>query len=466
MSIKVGDRAVVLGGSITGLFAASALSKAYREVVLVDRDTLIDVTEWRRGAPQTRHINGLLARGQLALEEMFPGITQEMVDDGIPLSDMAGTVRWYFNGEPLKQVRAGLTSIAATRPIMEFYVRRRVQAMPNVTFMENTDIVGLVTTADHSRVTGARVQAQAKGSKEQILEADLVIDAAGRGSRTPLWLEQMGYLRVQEDGMKVGLGYVSRHYVLKPGTDPFGTDHSINPVASATLPRGAIFTKTDSGKVELTAYGILGDHPPTDPEGFNEFVKTLAAPEIYETIIQAEPLDDPALFRFPTTMWRRYDLLPYLPERFLIMGDAVCTPNPVYAQAQTLASLEALALHRHLARGVAPKPKDFQQDVADIIKPAWEMTSSVNLSFPGVQGKRTLKVRAGNAFMRLLQKAATQDPRFTAAFMRVAGLIDPPETLMRPALIISVLRQLWRKPALPSVPQRTVARPRSKAAAR
>jgi 2-polyprenyl-6-methoxyphenol hydroxylase-like FAD-dependent oxidoreductase len=43
MGHTVGDRAVVLGGSITGLFAASALSEAYREVVLVDRDKLLGV---------------------------------------------------------------------------------------------------------------------------------------------------------------------------------------------------------------------------------------------------------------------------------------------------------------------------------------------------------------------------------------------------------------------------------------
>jgi 2-polyprenyl-6-methoxyphenol hydroxylase-like FAD-dependent oxidoreductase len=451
MSSKIGDRAVVLGGSITGLFAASVLTQAYREVVLVDRDKLIGVKEWRRGAPQTRHINGLLARGQQALEEMLPGITQEMVDDGIPLSDLAGTVRWYFNGKRLKQVKAGLTCVAATRPIMEHYVRRRVEKFPNVTFMEHCDIVGLVTSADRSRVTGARIQRQAKGSKEETIEADLVIDATGRGSRSPFWLEQLGYARVREESTKVGLAYASRHYRLK-GLDPFGTDHSINPVANPALPRGAIFTKTDSGKVELTTYGILGDHPPTDPDGFNAFVKTLAAPEIYEAIIQAEPVDDIGLFRFPTTVWRRYDLMPSLPDGYLMIGDAVCTPNPVYAQAQTLASLEVLALRDHLRLG-EPQPIAFQKDVAKVIQPAWEMTTSVDLTFPGVEGTRTLKIKFGHWFSRRLIEAASKDARFTAAFMRVAGLVDPPTALQRPSLLLSVLRHAWRKPTIAAPPR-------------
>lgn len=432
MGTKVGGRAVVLGGSITGLLAARVLSDAFDEVVLVDRDKLTDVREWRRGAPQTRHINGLLARGHQILEELYPGITDEMVKDGVPISDLSGTVRWYFNGKRLKQQREGLTCIAATRPIMEYYVRCRAQALPNVTFIEECDIVGIVTTADNSRVTGARIQRHAEGSVEEYLEADLVVDATGRGSRSPVWLEELGYGRVQEEGTKVGLGYASRHYRLR--YDPFETDHSINPVANADLPRGAIFTKTDSGKVELTTYGILGDHPPTDPDGFNEFVRTLAAPEIYEAIIDAEPLDDISLFRFPTTMWRRYDLLPRMPERYLVMGDAVCTPNPVYAQAQTLASLETLALREHLGRGI-PDPVAFQHDVGQVIAPVWGMTTSVDLSFPGVEGERTPEILQAHAFMRQLQAAATVDGSVTAAFMRVAGLVDPPEKLMDPDLV-------------------------------
>jgi 2-polyprenyl-6-methoxyphenol hydroxylase-like FAD-dependent oxidoreductase len=437
MSSTEGGRALVLGGSITALFATSSLAKHFREVVLVDRDVLTGVREARRGAPQGRHINGLLARGHLAMEELYPGISVEIVrGEEAPLTDLAGTVRWYFNGRRLRQVRAGLTCVGARRPILEAHLRERAQALPNVRFMEETDIIGVTATADGSRITGARVQPHAEGSTEQVIEADLVVDATGRGSRTPVWLEELGYPRVKEDETKIGLGYASRHYRLL--TDPFGSDHSINPVASPALPRGAIFTKTDGGLAELTVYGLLGDHPPIDPDGFNAFVKTLAAPEIYEAIIAAEPINDPVLFRFPTTLWRRYDELTRFPDGLVVIGDAVCTPNPVYAQAQTLAALEAIALRDHLARGL--DPLSYQRAVAEVVRPAWEMTSNVDLSFPGVEGRRTLLIRLQHAYMRRLQVAATRDASITAAFMRAAGLMDPPEALMRPGLVWRVLR--------------------------
>ena len=69
------------------------------------------------------------------------------------------------------------------------------------------------------------------------------------------------------------------------------------------------------------------------------------------------------------------------------------------------------------------------------------MTTSVDLSFPGVPGKRTLKVKLGHRFMRRLHAATARNSYFTAAFMRVAGLVDPPEALMRPSLIFKVLRE-------------------------
>ncbi|KAB1947295.1 FAD-binding oxidoreductase [Micromonospora sp. ALFpr18c] len=435
---EVGNRVVVLGGSITALFAASALSEGYREVVLVDRDELIDVWDARRGAPQGRHINGLIARGSRAMEDLFPEITAQMVTAGCPLTDLAGTVKWYMNGRPLAQTRAGLTCVAARRPVMEAHVRRRIAALKNVTFMERTDITGLVFSTDKSRVIGARVQRQGEGNREETLTADLVVDATGRGSRTPVWLEAQGYQRVPEEGTKIGLGYVTRHYKLRH--DPFGTSHSIISVASPDNPRGAIFTKSDGGRVELTTYGIMGDHPPTDPEGFNQFVKSLSAPEIYEGISDAEPLDDPVLFKFPTTLRRRYELMSRFPDGLLVLGDAVCTPNPVFAQAQTLAALEALALRDLLRTGQAPRSKEFMRTVGRIIDPAWEMTEAINLTFPDVEGRRTRKVQLLHAYMKRLHLAATKDASLTEAFMRSAGLVDPLEALLRPSVVWRVMR--------------------------
>ncbi|MCI0383179.1 NAD(P)/FAD-dependent oxidoreductase [Streptomyces sp. CNQ085] len=435
---KTGTRAVVLGGSIAGLFAARVLADAYDAVLVVDRDVLTGVEGPRKHCPQGRHINGLLARGQLAMEELYPGITQEIFDDGVPTGDLAGHVRWYFNGRRLKQQVAGLTCVAASRPMLEKHIRRRTAALPNIAFREQHDILGLVTTADRGRVTGVRVQPLADGGSEEILEADLVVDATGRGSRTPVWLEELGYQRVPEERKKIGLGYVTQHYRLLE--DPYDGDLSINPVAFPGVPRGAIFTKTDGDRVELTTYGLLGDHPPTDQEGLYSWVKSLAVPDIHDALQKAVPLDEPVAFRFPTTLRRRYEELDRLPSGLLVTGDAVTTFNPVYAQGMTVAALGALTIRDHLHTGAAPIPAQYFQDLArDVIDPAWEMTNTVDLTFPGVQGERTAQVKAAQTFLKLVQKAATRDGTVTAAYMRGAGLVDTPDAMKRPAFVARVL---------------------------
>src|SRR5919205_2202769 len=119
MSSGSETRAVVLGGSLGGLFAARVLADAYDEVVVVDRDTLAGVDEPRRGCPQGRHISGLLTRGQQAIAELYPGIFEEMFADGVPYGDLSGTVRWYFKGKRLMQQHGDLLCVGASRPKLE-----------------------------------------------------------------------------------------------------------------------------------------------------------------------------------------------------------------------------------------------------------------------------------------------------------------------------------------------------------
>jgi 2-polyprenyl-6-methoxyphenol hydroxylase-like FAD-dependent oxidoreductase len=459
METYVGDRAVVLGGGMAGLLAARVLAEAYAEVLVVDRDELTDVRGPRRGVPHGRHAHALLARGQQILEDLFPGLQADLVAAGVPVGDLAGNLRWYFNGQRLRPADSGLVSVSATRPVLEAHVRARVSALPNVELMQRYGIRGLKATPDRSRITGVRVLSEDEGSPEEFLDADLVVDATGRGSRTPVWLEELGYERPKEDRMKVDLAYTTRHYRLY--SDPYGTDLSINPVASPANPRGAFFPKLEDGSSQLSLTGLLGDHPPTDSDGFLTFVKTLSAPEIYEAVRNAEPLDDAVTFRFPASVRRRYERLARFPDGLLVIGDGVCSFNPVYGQGMTVAALEAIALRNLLRLGAEPQPRRFFRDIALTINSPWDISAGGDLAFPGVEGPRNLKTRLGNAYMARLHAAAVNDADVTRAFFRVAGLVDPPQALMRPGLILRVLRNSKNRPAgtPPQMGQDTVDTP-------
>jgi 2-polyprenyl-6-methoxyphenol hydroxylase-like FAD-dependent oxidoreductase len=444
---ETATRAVVLGGSIAGLFAARVLADAYDEVQIVDRDKLVGTREPRRRCPQTYQANGLLARGVYIMEELFPGITQDLVDQGIPKGDLSGSCRWYAQGLRLKQRDGDLTTLGILRPELEWQIRERVQKIPNVSWIEETDILGLVATADNSRITGARVQAR-NSDTERVIEADLVVDATGRGSRTPVWLEQLGYDKPPEERKKIDLAYVTQHFTLRPGADPFQGDVAINQIAHPKLPRGNVFFKTDGGKLELTTYGILGDHPPTDQTELYQWIKSLGAKDVYQALQYADPVDEPVPFRFPTTLRRHYQKLSRFPEGLLVTGDAVTCFNPVYAGGMSVAALCAITMRDHLHTGASPVPQDYFRDLAvDAIDDQWEMTNTVDLSFPGVKGHRPLKMKIAQIFLKKVQVAATRDGKVTAAYFNAAGMIERPSTLMRPRMLARILWGALRGPS-------------------
>lgn len=440
---EIGEQALVLGGSIAGLLAARVLSEHYRQVLVVDRDKVIGVSDPRRGAPHAVHAHGLHARGHLIMEELFPGLTAELSESGVPTGDL-GEMRWFFNARRLRPAHTGLVSVTAPRPVLENHVRDRVAALSNVTFLEHCDVLGLVATARQDRIVGARLLSRTEGSDEEVVEADLVADATGRGSRTPAWLAELGYDRPAEERVKIGLAYTTRHYRSRP--EMFEGVQSINPVASPAHPRGAFFGQVGSDLCILSLTGILGDYPPTEPEAFLDFVHSLPVPDVYEAVRDAEALDTPVSFRFPASVRRKYEKLTRFPDGLIVLGDAACSFNPVYGQGMSVASLEAIALREHLRREGAPQPGQLFTEIAKVIDVPWEISAGGDLDFPGVEGRRTLKTRVGNAYMSRLQYAATKDAKVTEGFMRVAGLVDRPQSLMRPTMVARVLRRAVRRP--------------------
>jgi 2-polyprenyl-6-methoxyphenol hydroxylase-like FAD-dependent oxidoreductase len=431
------DQAVVLGGSIAGSLAARVLADTYEQVTVLDRDVLSDVLQPRHAVPQGHHIHALLARGQQILEEIFPGFTDELISRGVPVGDFGTSLSWYFNGEMIRKAHTGLVCVAAGRPLLETYLRGRVRAMPNVTFRDRTDIRGLVASTDHSRITGVRIQGPDASAPEEVLDADLVVDATGRGSRTPRWLEELGYGRVEEERVAMDLTYTTCDFRAPLPFDPIGEDIAIIPVATPAMPRGAIFARMpDRYSISLT--GILGDRPPADRQGFLDYVKSLPVPEVYQAARQAEPLGAPAMFRFPASIRRHYERLPELPGGLLAMGDAACIFNPVYGQGMTVAAMQTLVLARHLTGG-PPHPARYFRDLARVIDAPWDMSAGADLGFKGTKGRRTLKVRMGNAYIPRLQAVAVTDGSLSAAFLRAAGLVDPPQALLRPGVVARVL---------------------------
>lgn len=444
MAVRTNDHAVVLGASMAGLLAARVLSEHYQRVTLIERDELPATGQHRKGVPHGRHLHGLHPRGREILEELFPGFTDRLTDAGAVCCDILANLRWQLSGHQLRQEHADLPALLASRPFFEGHVRELVQALPQVSIVERGTVAGLEATSDRRRITGVLVD-DAEGQRTT-LTADIVVDASGRGSRTPLWLGEFGYQPPTQDKVEVGLGYATRNYRLRPGA--LNGDLGIMTAGTPDNPRTGVLAAIEHGRHILTLAGICGDHPPTDPAGFAEFISSLRTTDISAALAGAEPLDDNAVpFRFPASTRNRYEQLREFPDGLLVIGDAVCSFNPVYGQGMTVAAAEALELRRFLASGADGKPQRFFAAITPVINVPWDTAVGGDLAFPQVPGARTAKVRFINAYMPKLVAAAERDGELAISFVRVVGMKDRPEGLLRPDRVLRVLRGNLRRTA-------------------
>jgi 2-polyprenyl-6-methoxyphenol hydroxylase-like FAD-dependent oxidoreductase len=444
---RIGDHAVVLGASIAGLLAARVLADAYERVTVVERDPLPTTAEHRRGVSQGRHAHLLLPRGAQILDELFPGLLDDLVAGGAPVIRDLAEFRFSPAGHLLRlEGRPADPFICqASRPYLEGHVRARVRALPTVEIVDRCEVVGLVTTAARDRVTGVRILRRDAGGAEETVDADLVLDATGRGGRTPVWLATMGYDQPPEERLTIQLRYATRQLRLRPGA--LRGQKFVTIGAEPGRPTGFVLFAQEQDRWILTAIGYDGHHPPTDPESFLAFVETAAPPDVFTAIRDAEPLDDIVAYRFPANLRRRYERVRRFPAGLLVLGDALCSTNPAYALGMSAAALQAAALQDTLAGGDRQLARRFFRAAAKPVNLAWQLAVGADLALPQVQGPRPLPVRVINAYVNRVLTAAERDPAVAERFFRVASLQDPATRLFRPSTARRVvLGNLRRRP--------------------
>lgn len=436
--------AIVMGGSMAGLLAARVLSDHYQQVTLIERDPFPAQPQQRRGVPQGRHTHGLLASGRSVLERFFPGITQALVNSGAHFGDIVADSRWFFEGACLARVPTDLKGLLLTRPMLEGAVRERVLAIPGITRRDNTAVEGLVASERSDRVAGVRAGGQT-------LAADLVVDATGRGSRTPQWLEAMGYEKPREEAVQIALGYTTRFFRRRT-TDLEGDTAVIIP-STPEGKCGGVMLAQEGDRWTVTLFSHFGNYAPEDLPGFIEFARNLPAPYIHQVVQRAEPLGDAATTRFPASIRRRYEKLQRFPAGYLVFGDAMCSFNPIYGQGMSVAALEAVELEKSLGANDRDLAKTFFRRAAKVVDIPWSIAAGNDLRMPEAIGPRTAGVRFVNWYMSKLHKAAHSDPVPALAFHRVGNLLAPPPSVMHPRVAVRVLWRNMRRSTSAPQPQ-------------
>lgn len=441
---KIGEHAVVIGASMAGLLAARALINHFGSVTVLERDRLQDTDRPRKGVPQGKHAHGLLARGRVVIEEFFPGWTGDVVASGGLIGDISETVDWVGHNVRLKSGPSDLIGLLAPRPVLEAHVRRRLAAMPGVTLIEGCHVSELLMGHDGKSVCGVR--ARVGDHPPQVIKANLVVDAGGRGSMSPAWLKAIGYETPAEERIEIGVSYTTRCYRRKPAD--LGGRLAVVIAGSAPNWRNGVILAQSEDRWIVSVGGYLGDHAPDDEQQFADYVGSLPVADIYQVVMTAEPVSDFMTYRYSANLRRRYDKLRRFPEGYLVFGDAFCSFNPVYGQGMTVAAQEAFALDACLQRGHGELARRFFGAASAIVDTPWDIAVGNDLRHPEVAGDRPAMVRFINWYIGKLHVAAQHDVQVTRAFLQVANLMAQPPSLLKPSIVARVIKGNLFRPSI------------------
>jgi 2-polyprenyl-6-methoxyphenol hydroxylase-like FAD-dependent oxidoreductase len=448
-------QAVVIGASMAGLLAACALSETFNRVVLVERDLLPDHPSDRRGVPQGKHLHGLLAGGLVALSKLFPGFEDDLLAAGAVRSDVQSDIHWWVDAQLIKPEPSGIIGFSCSRRLLEHTVRQRVKALPEVEIIDHCDVLGLVSTDDGKTISGVRIKSRASAEAAE-LPADLVIDATGRASRSSQWLTALGYQAAEEARIPVDITYVTQQYRREPGQldGRAGTSTASYP----DLPIGAFLLALEDDTFMLTVGGIYGETPPMDDDGLAEFAGKLPTRDFADFLRTATRISDPVKAHYPFSVRKHYEKLTDFPAGYLVVGDALCSFNPVFAQGMSVAAAEAILLRDLLLAGSANPAADFFAAAAEIIDVPWLTAVNADLRYPQAKVAQTDDDKALDAYLTLVYRAAAVDRTVATAIVRVINLLDTPERLLLEPTMVERVTEIARvssRPTRPGLPDGT-----------
>ena len=430
---QIGKHAIVIGAGMGGLLFARVLSDAFEHVTVLERDSLPDTNEPRKGVPQGRHPHGLLPGGCRAMDALLPGLVEDLKTAGAVKQVMGLTTRFEAPGyDPYPQRDAGAFWYSLSRPMLELCVRRRVEAIENISWEQNITVERL--QHHDCAVTGVELR------DGRVLAADYVVDSSGNQSDLTLQaFDEMGYARPSETVIGIDLHYAT-------GIFEIPEDHPRNWNVLMSFSDPAAMMVPVEGNRWICAFVWHGEgDAPRDQETYVEFARKLRTKTCYNAIKDAPMLAKVAGYLFPESRHRHFSKLEAVPKGLLPVADIICRFNPVYGQGMSVAALEAEAfgeLFRDWQGDLHGLTQAFLRRTDEIIATPWTTSAVPDLAYPSTRGERPPNHKQllyqGAAFMEL----GARDPDVHKLRMEIIGLLKPYTALTNDPVLMQRIEEV------------------------
>lgn len=458
--MTLGRTAIVLGGSVAGLCAAGALAEQFDDVTILERDILPSDAEHRRGVPQSKHPHFLLNAGRRSIGALFPGFEEDLIAaGGTPLMPSLDAAYLEETGWAPRK-RSTMTMIYSSRILIERVLRDRVRALPNVTIREGVAVQGL----EHrdGAITGVRLQEGAEAV--ELLGADLVVDALGRGSSVQDWLEAAGWPQVPVKTLDAKVTYISRWYDLPPEGErpdswwwrhlivmPTQDSDDTRPAEHSFLSN---FFPIEGGRA-IACMGSWGLEMPRTVDDFIGSAERLRTPVFAAAMKECTPTSEVHLTRSTGNKWRRYDQLATPARGLVFVGDSICAFNPFYGQGMSTAARSAVLLRAELEKATALDDAfvaSFLSEQVETLDVPWKLAMARDQGFECATGSEVLpswrrRIVAAMTWpvFNAITGAAREDQLVDEHFARVFNLDETLGEMFRsPRVLLSLARHQVR----------------------
>jgi 2-polyprenyl-6-methoxyphenol hydroxylase-like FAD-dependent oxidoreductase len=354
---------LVLGGGVCGLATGMLLARDGHQVTLLEQDPApvpgsIEEAweEWERGGvTQFRLAHYLHARASQVIASELPDIREGLVAADAAEVDhikRMSAVRPDVTQQPGDERLATLT---ARRPTVEQIFGAAADSEPRLDVRRSVGVAELVTgpsAADgFPHVIGVRTD------DGQELRADLVVDAMGRRSVLPRWLEQLGCARIEEEAEDSGFIYYSRFFRSANGEVP----QAIGPFLLAVGSFSILTLPSDQNTWSVTLFVGSGDQPLKALRNEPAYTALIRSLPLHAHWLEGEPITDVLAMGGVIDRYRRYvnGCAPVV-TGVVPVADAWACTNPSLGRGISLGLAHA-ALLRDVARSELDDPMGFAE---------------------------------------------------------------------------------------------------------
>jgi 2-polyprenyl-6-methoxyphenol hydroxylase-like FAD-dependent oxidoreductase len=432
-----GKHAVIIGAGMAGLVAAAAVADAFEEVTIIEKDSLPESPQFRRGVAQGAHVHTLLGYGVEAMDSLIPGLMADVYSAGAVKIRRNFDI-WFHDAigpTPIRDV--GILTPSVTRPLLEHVTRQKVLALPNVSLRDSTKMLNFEID-ELDRVSGVRVMTN---DISELISADLFVECSGRASNLAGWLPAQGFGEVPSQRIKILMGYTSGFFRMPEDVAENGKACLM--VAVPPGYRAAYLTPVDGDMWLATMYGRGRDTAPRDHEGFVAWTEGLPHPVIHDMLVRAEPVSDFKTYKIPFGIWYRYDQMPNFPQRLIPMGEALTSFNPMYGQGMSLAAGQALSLREAITGGLdAHLSARYFEGCHTLNGVGWSVMETRDFAYDCTSGDRPADLEARWQAAGDIRQLAETDSEVHKLSVRVTHLLESPSELARPEIIEKINRLL------------------------